>query len=142
MRRINVIAAVPFALLTLAAPHNVLLRARGQVTKPAGDPGVQLLANGVGRMEGVDGSSGIAYTRLFLSSAPSAGKVMDLKTPTLTLQCTKQPGGKLGIELFVNFGGIDDPAFYPPWRASGPAEVFRPVRKRCCSQWNSSGTQR
>jgi hypothetical protein len=85
---------------------------------------IEALPSGVARLNGKDDASGIAYTRLFLTTAPPpaapiAGSpplpAVDLSLPTLTAQCTQAPNGKLRFELFVNFGNVSDPAFYPPW---------------------------
>lgn len=101
-------------------------------------PAVPLTAIGaaLARSEGVDPSSNLAYVRVFAFSAmpaaipspgpnsPEVGSPLD--RPTLTGQCTRDGKGKLRFELFVNFGGVTDPAFYPPWRA-GPHELFAPA---------------
>ena len=93
------------------------------------------LSNGIGRIEGKDVSSGISYVRLFLSAAPAAATpavtsvspaAMDLSLPTLTAQCTQAPNGKFRFELFVNFGGVSDTAFYPPWKPANPQDLFPP----------------
>jgi hypothetical protein len=83
------------------------------------------IAPNLARTEGIDASSGIAYTRLYVSAEPSAtttaatvdttSSTLDLSQPTLTAQCTKRPNGKFFFELFVNFGGVTDTAFYHPW---------------------------
>ena len=103
-------------------------------------PAVETLPSGIARLTGKDASSGIAYTRLFLTNAPppaphSAGTPQvpvpdaDLTLPTLTVQCTQSPNGKFRFELFVNFGGITDPAFYPPWHPT-PTEQFPPPTEK------------
>jgi hypothetical protein len=97
---------------------------------------VEILPSGIARLTGKDPSSNIAYTRLFLTTAPppaapiaGAPKVplpaADLSLPTLTVQCTQAPNGKFRFELFVNFGGVTDTAFYPPWHES-PGDLFPP----------------
>ena len=78
------------------------------------------IAPNLARTEGVDTASGIAYTRLYVSAADSPSftaqpATLDLSNPTLTAQCTKRANGKLFFELFVNFGGVTDTAFYHPW---------------------------
>ena len=78
-----------------------------------------LLAPNLSRTEGIDAASGIAYTRLFVSakSAPATTTdTLDLAQPTLTAQCTKDPSGLFHFDLYVNFGEMADPAFYPPWK--------------------------
>lgn len=91
---------------------------------------LKTIAPNLARTEGVDAASGIAYTRLYVSSQPSSDPTtLDLTQPTLTAQCTKRPNGKLSFELFVNFGGVTDTAFYRPWT---PADggIFPPATKR------------
>lgn len=88
-------------------------------------PSVTTLPSGIGRIEGTESESGITYTRLFLSAtpdptasgsaAPVPAPLVDLSLPTLTVQCTLTPESKFRFELFVNFGGVTDPAYYPPW---------------------------
>jgi hypothetical protein len=95
-------------------------------------PAVETLPSGIARIEGKDVSSGIAYTRLFLATATansSPTAAIDLSVPTLTVQCTQTPAGKFHFELFVNFGGVTDTAFYPPWHSS-PGDLFPPNNEK------------
>jgi hypothetical protein len=101
-------------------------------------PSIELLAPKLGRLSGREPTSGISYTRIFLLSnadaprAPSPEtppKSLQLDQPTLTAQCTETPNHKQHFELFVNFGGVTDPAFYPPWHPT-PAEQFPPATDR------------
>lgn len=96
-------------------------------------PIVTRLEQDMARSEGVEPGSQITYVRLFrfavMSSLPAgdmAATVGDtaipFKRPTLTGQCTRDGHG----ELFVNFGGVPDGDFYPPWKA-GPQELFPPA---------------
>jgi len=83
------------------------------------------IAPNLARNEGTDAASGIAFTRLYVSAdtpasttpatAAAPSPTLDLSQPTLTAQCTKRANGKLFFELFVNFGGVTDITFYPPW---------------------------
>jgi hypothetical protein len=87
---------------------------------------VETISPQLGRSSGVETSSGIAYTRLYLSAQTATpSNVFEISQPTLTAQCTKRPDGKMGFELFVNFGNVTDTAFYPPWRPS-QGELFPP----------------
>jgi hypothetical protein len=73
---------------------------------------------GLARSEGIDAPSNIRYTRLFLTAvANSADKpdAFDLSRPTMTAQCSQMPSGKQRFEIFVNFGGVTDSNFYPPF---------------------------
>lgn len=111
------------ALLTLP-----LLMAQTSPIAPRGTaPAIQVLSPDLARLSGVDSSSGITYVRFFLSPddtrrSSDASPSFDLSRPTLTAQCTQDPKGKLRFELFVNFGQVPDPAFYPPWRPSAPTD--------------------
>ena len=97
-------------------------------------PALTSVGPGVWRLEGKDSGSGIAYVRVLLLavSSPQPAAVQDethaqpadLDQPTLTGQCTRDGGGKLHFELFANFGGVPDAAFYPPWRSSGPDDLY------------------
>jgi hypothetical protein len=73
-----------------------------------------VIATGLSRIEGVDPDNQVAYVRLFLTGALVPPAETD-PPPTLTAQCTRQPSGKLGFELFANFGGVDDLAYHRPW---------------------------
>ena len=103
----------------------------------AASQAVATLPSGIGRIDGKEASSGIAYTRLFLTTAPvpsssPAGATaqgppaIDLNLPTLTVQCTQMPNDRFHFEMFVNFGGITDPAFYPPWKRTNDTDLFPP----------------
>jgi hypothetical protein len=110
---------------------------------------------GLSRLAGTDDSSHIEYVRLFLrgtsltstgssthaSVSPSAqaGTTVTAETlssgaaasgssadPTLIAQCTRGASGKLGFELLANFGGVEDLAYYPPWRPTSGGELFPP----------------
>jgi hypothetical protein len=100
----------------------------------AQEPAITTLPSGIGRIEGKDAGSGIAYTRLFLagtsgvvgSVTPTPTAAIDLTQPTLSVQCTQTPNGKFHFEMFVNFGGVTDAAFYPPWRPANAQDLFPP----------------
>jgi hypothetical protein len=91
----------------------------------------------VSRLDGVDSSSGIKFTRLFLeghivpvrNGKSSTGDVPGPAVgppPDLIAQCTVSPSGKQRFELFANFGGVTDRAFYPPFKPS-PGQLFAPA---------------
>jgi hypothetical protein len=46
--------------------------------------------------------------------------------PKLIAQCTLRPNGKSYFELFANFGGVTDLAFYPPWTLTSQEDLFPP----------------
>jgi hypothetical protein len=110
-----------------------------------------VVSTGVSRLAGTDDATRIEYVRLFLegtllppagsgpvskaslpdadagstgsASGPSAGVAAG---PTLIAQCTRSASGKLGFELLANFGGVDDLAYYPPWRPGNGRDLFPP----------------
>ena len=92
----------------------------------AQEPVVTTLPSGIGRTEGKEAVSGITYVRLFLASSVVTPAPIDLTQPTLTVQCTQNLKGKFQFELFVNFGGVTDAAFYPPWRPANAQDLFPP----------------
>ncbi len=94
------------------------------------------IAPNLARTDGIDASSGIAYTRLYLSTEPPAtsaaatpSPTLDLSQPTLTVQCTRRPNGKFYFELFVNFGGVTDTSYYHPWVPADGGEFAPPTTK-------------
>ena len=102
-------------------------------------PALTSIGPGLWRLAGSDPASGIAYVRVLLvntsaspeSVAEASDETMpDLTKPTLTGQCTRDAHGKLHFELFINFGGMPDAAFYPPWRSSGPDDLFPAPKPR------------
>jgi hypothetical protein len=103
-------------------------------TLTAQQPENTSLATGVTRLTGQDTASHIQYVRLVLSGslrtpsrtnspAPSA-------PPMLIAQCTLRPDGKSYFELFANFGGATDLAFYPPWTPTSKQDLFPPRTER------------
>jgi len=91
------------------------------------------LSPGLTRLSGTDDSSKIEYVRLFLDGTllPQPGTAQTdpptpPATPVLTAQCTLRPSGKQFFELFANFGGIDDLAYYPPWKPANSDDLFPP----------------
>lgn len=102
-------------------------------------PALTAISPGLFRLEGEDPGSGIHYVRILLlgtgaaqpprEPTPSATSTPGLSRPTLTGQCTRDRNGKLHFELFANFGGVPDPAFYPPWQPT-PGDLFPPVNPR------------
>jgi hypothetical protein len=109
---------VAFAFFLLAVPYS-RLHAQSSTLTP--------LAPTLARSEGIEPTSNIAFTRLYLTaqSDPTPTE-FDISHPTLTIQCTKRLNGKYLFELFVNFGGVTDIAFYPPWRPVNDQDHFPP----------------
>ena len=88
------------------------------------------LASGVDRISGLEATSNIRYVRLVLSGTLRASSSGDSSAPspgpTLIAQCTIKPNGKSSFELFANFGGATDLAFYPPWTPASKDDLFPP----------------
>jgi hypothetical protein len=87
------------------------------------------LASGIDRISGSEAISHIQYVRLILSGSlhtSPAGSPAPSPGPTLIAQCTVKPNGKSSFELFTNFGGATDLAFYPPWTPASSQDLFPP----------------
>jgi hypothetical protein len=88
------------------------------------------LATGIDRLAGREASSHIQYVRLVLPGSlrtPSnADSPAPAPPPTLIAQCTLRPDGKSYFELFANFGGASDLAYYPPWTPTSKEDLFPP----------------
>ena len=114
-------------LFLLIALHGLALH--GQ---PAQQPQKTILASGTDRIAGIDSSSKIKYVLLILKGSLSVGAKVDAQPPApdpppvLIAQCSIRPNGKYFFELFASFGGATDLAFYPPWKSSGPEDLFPP----------------
>ncbi len=90
------------------------------------------LANGIDRIAGQEPSSRIQYVRLVLAGSlhlPAPGD-SPAPAPTLIAQCTLRPNGRSYFELFANFGGATDLAFYPPWTPSSQDDLFPPPTQK------------
>jgi hypothetical protein len=92
------------------------------------------LPTGIARLTGQDSTSHIQYVRLVLSGSlrtPSpTNSTAPSAPPTLIAQCTLRPDGKSYFELFANFGGATDLAFYPPWTPTSKQDLFPPRTER------------
>jgi hypothetical protein len=88
------------------------------------------LASGVDRISGLEVTSKIHYVRLVLSGSLFTPSLADAPVPSpgpsLVAQCTMKPNGKSSFELFANFGGATNLAFYPPWTPSSKEDLFPP----------------
>jgi hypothetical protein len=89
------------------------------------------LPTGIDRLSGLETTSRIQYVRLVLAGSLRTSSPADSPQPspppTLIAQCTLRPNGKSYFELFANFGGVTDLAFYPPWVPTSRDELFPPV---------------
>ncbi len=86
------------------------------------------LVEGIDRLAGLEPTSRIQYVRLILSGSllsvvPGSSAV---PPPMLIAQCTHRPNGNSYFELFANFGGATDLAFYPPWTPTSKEDLFPP----------------
>jgi hypothetical protein len=88
------------------------------------------LASGIDRIAGQEPGSRIKYVRLALRGSLRLPAAVNSSVPspshTLIAQCTLRPNGKSYFELFANFGGATDLAFYPPWTPSSQEDLFPP----------------
>jgi len=65
-----------------------------------------------------------------VTAAALASDTPAASSPVLIAQCTRGAAGKLAFELLVNFGGVDDLAYYPPWRPVSSNDIFPPQLQR------------
>jgi hypothetical protein len=88
------------------------------------------LPSGIDRLTGQETTSHIQYVRLVLAGSLRTSTPADTPAPspvpTLIAQCTLRPNGKSYFELFANFGGATNLAFYPPWTPSSKEDLFPP----------------
>ena len=89
------------------------------------------LPSGIDRLAGTEPISHIRYVRLILKGSllipsPPAANQTAPAPPTLIAQCSLRPSGKYLFEMFTNFGGITDLAFYPPWVSVSRDDLFPP----------------
>jgi hypothetical protein len=99
-------------------------------TVDADQPEKTTLASGVDSISGLEPTSNIHYVRLILPGSLRTRSPADFPAPspapTLIAQCTLKPNGKSSFELFANFGGTTDLAFYPPWTPTSKQDLFPP----------------
>jgi hypothetical protein len=92
------------------------------------------LASGIDRIAGLEPTSRIQYVRLALAGSLHLPAAVDSPapspSPTLIAQCSLRPNGKSYFELFANFGGPTDMAFYPPWTPSSQDDLFPPTTQK------------
>jgi hypothetical protein len=82
----------------------------------------------IDRIAGQEPSSRIQYVRLILTGSLHSPTDNPPPTPppTLIAQCTQRPNGRSYFEVFANFGGATDLAFYPPWTRTSEDDLFPP----------------
>ena len=121
----GVLYAFPVVLLLalLCASH-----AAQQPESP--QPEKTTLPTGIDRLAGQEATSHIQYVRLILlgsfRTASSTTAPPPSPAPMLIAQCTLRPTGKSNFELFANFGGATDLAYYPPWTPTSQQDLFPP----------------
>lgn len=127
-RFIHPVRAV-FALGLLCAPSVFAQQAEPRAVDSA-QPERTTLASEIDRISGLEPTSKIHYVRLILSGSLHTASTADSPArspgPTLIAQCTLKPNGKSSFELFANFGGATDLAFYPPWTPTSNQDLFPP----------------
>lgn len=114
IRRSHAFSALLFALVA----HSAFLRAQP-------DPSLQPEANKptLERKEGTDPASGAHYVRLLLTLNPNKDGVQTAP-PRFTIQC-QDIQGKHQLQWFLSFGGVEDPGFEAPFRAT-KANLYPP----------------
>ena len=119
-----------FALGLLCSPSVIFAQQPEHRAVDAAQPERTTLASGIDRISRLEPTSNIHYVRLILSGSLHAPSTADSPArspgPTLIAQCTLKPNGKLSFELFANFGGATDLAFYPPWTPTSNQDLFPP----------------
>jgi hypothetical protein len=90
------------------------------------------LPNGVDRLAGTESASRIQYVRLILTGSLRGNLPAQppVPPPTLIAQCTLRPTGRSYFELFANFGGATDLAYYPPWTPATKYDLFPPITQK------------
>jgi hypothetical protein len=112
----------------LSSSPAVLCAPAAQLAEPQ-QPEKTTLTDGIERLAGQEASSRIQYVRFILSGlvpATAPGDSPIPSPPTLIAQCTLRPNGRSYFELFANFGGATDLAFYPPWTPTAKENLFPP----------------
>src|SRR5271163_3620803 len=98
------------------------------------EPERTTLPSGIDRLAGQESTSHIQYVRLILSGSLRAASSVDSPAPSpppmLIAQCTLRPNGKSYFELFANFGGATDLAYYPPWTPASKEDLFPPITQK------------
>ena len=120
-------AALAIFLLAISCASSTLKAQRPESNQPE----KTTLPTGIDRLAGQEITSHIQYVRLVLAGSLRTPSAVDSTPPspppTLIAQCTLRPNGKSYFELFANFGGATDLAFYPPWTPTSRDELFPPL---------------
>jgi hypothetical protein len=118
------------ALLTVLFAASKVLQA--QQSTAALEPQKTQLSSGIDRIGGTELASQIQYLRLIVKghhagAAPQPANSGDAESPPLLIaQCTLRPDGKYLFDMFASFTSRVDLGFYPPWKSSGPGDLFPP----------------
>jgi len=91
-------------------------------------PQIVRLAPGLFSLRGTDPSSGTEYLRLLLAAdmgeSPLSLEPSPQASPTFTIECT-QRRNRRELHFYVNFGGVKDTAFTPPFKPT-PTDLYPP----------------
>ena len=133
----------PEAVFRMTALLCLLLCPWSLLAAPQADSqqsGKTILTNGVDRLAGTEGTSRIQYVRLILMGSLRGNPAEPpVPPPTLIAQCTLRPNGRSYFELFANFGGATDLAYYPPWTPSTKNDLFPPITQKVTITMNFLG---
>ncbi len=91
-------------------------------------PRLVRLAPGLFSLRGSDPGSGTEYVRLLLLADAEANAPTESTpqgSPTFTIECT-QLHNRRELHFYVNFGGVEDVAFTPPFKPTS-TDLFPPV---------------
>jgi hypothetical protein len=94
---------------------------------------MQTLSPGLRKLNGTEPTTGTTYIRIFRdgilvppNSPADATPLPTNSPPALIAQCTQTRNSKLAFELHAHYGGVEDTAYYPPWRSTGPDDIYPP----------------
>lgn len=115
------IRLIPCAVLSAS----VFIAAYGCAQEDA--PQLVRISPGLFSLQGTDAGSGTEYLRLFLvadSVAVASEGATPQSAPTFVVECT-QVHNRRSLSFFVNFGGVEDIVFTPPFKPT-PTDLFPP----------------
>ncbi|QNI33099.1 hypothetical protein H7849_03730 [Alloacidobacterium dinghuense] len=102
-------------------------------------PQLVRIGSGLFSLHGTDAGSDTQYLRYFLL-ADSGEEAMPQSAPTLVIECT-QAHNRRELHFFVNFGGVEDIAFTPPFKPT-PTDRFPPANPTVAFRMTFEGYMR